>query len=160
MCYKLWKIVPTCMCVCVCVCVCMCVRVCVCPDVCVCVRVCVCVCVSVFISFNRKGFSWLNKTINARDQACDVVLRKYFCVKNVCRRVIDNHSWDLQPSKCESVSIKPGRPMRSKRQLLNFLNPTVKARSIATFLLSNLTSRSASAQGQILTICTTPRGVL
>ena len=32
--------------------------------VCVCVCVCVRMCVCVFISFHRKGFSWLSKTIN------------------------------------------------------------------------------------------------
>ena len=34
-------------------------NICVCVCVCVCVRVCVCACV--FISFYRKGFSWLSK---------------------------------------------------------------------------------------------------
>ena len=43
--------------------VCVCVRVCVC--VCICVSVCLCVYVYVFISCYRRGFSWLNKTINA-----------------------------------------------------------------------------------------------
>ena len=75
-----------------------CVRVC----VCVCVCVCACVCVFVFIYFHRKGFSWLNKTINVMSevQVRDGMLRKYFCVKNLCHHVIDNHSRDLQTSNC------------------------------------------------------------
>ena len=44
------------------------VRVSVCVCVCVCAHArawgCVCMCICVFISFHRKGFSWLNKTIN------------------------------------------------------------------------------------------------
>ena len=36
---------------------------------------------------------------NARDQASDVVLLKYICVKNLRRHVIDNYSSDLQTSK-------------------------------------------------------------
>ena len=40
-----------------------------------------------------------NHKCNARDhQASDVVLRKYFCVKNLRRHVIENHSRDLQAS--------------------------------------------------------------
>ena len=35
-----------------------------CVCVCVCVCVYVCACVYVFISFHRKGFSWLSNTIN------------------------------------------------------------------------------------------------
>ena len=94
----------------------MCVSVCVC--VCVCVYVCVCVCV--FISFHRKGFSWLkqNNICNARDQASDVVLRKLFSVKYFHRHIIENLSRDLQASNCARVSVKPGQSSRSKRQLL------------------------------------------
>ena len=84
----------------------------------VCVFVCVCVCVC--ISFHCKGFSWLkqNDKCNARDQASDAVLRKLLCVKYLCRHIIDNHSRDHQASDCSRVSIKAGRAMRSKRQLL------------------------------------------
>ena len=93
-----------------------------CPGMCVCERVCVyvCLCVCVFISFHRKGLSWLkqNNISNARDQASDVVLRKLFSVKYFHRQIIDNLSRDLQASNCARVSIKPGRATRSKRQLL------------------------------------------
>ena len=65
------------------------------------------------------------------------MLRKLLCVKYF-RRHIDNHSRDLQASSCARVSIKPGKATRSKRQLLKLSKPTVKARSIATFLLTNL----------------------
>ena len=79
-----------------------------------------CSCICVFISFHRRGLSWLkqNNRCNARDQTSDVVLRKLLCVKNLRRHVIDNHSMDLQASNCAGVSIKPGRTIRSKRQLL------------------------------------------
>ena len=85
--------------------------VCVCVYVCVCVRVRVCV----FISFHRRGFSWLkqNNKCNARDQASDVVL------KYIHHHIIDNHSRDLQASNCARVSIKLGAATRVKRQLLN-----------------------------------------
>ena len=98
----------------------VCVFVCVCVCVCVCMCVCVCVCVCVCISFHCKGFSWLkqNDKCNARDQASDAVLRKLLCVKYLCRHIIDNHSRDHQASDCSRVSIKAGRAMRSKRQLL------------------------------------------
>ena len=73
----------------------------------------------VFISFHRKGFSWLKQNkCNARDQTSDVVLRKLLCVIYLHHHVIDNHSRDLQASNCTRVSIKPGRATRSKRQLL------------------------------------------
>ena len=85
-----------------------------------CVRVCVCVCVCVFLSFHCRGFSWLkqNNKYNARDQASDVELRKSFCVKYIHHHIIDNHSRDLQASNYARVSIKQGRAMRNKRQLL------------------------------------------
>ena len=75
--------------------------------------------VCVFISFYRRGFSWLkqNNKCNARDQASDVVLRKSLCVKYIHHH-IDNHSRDLQASNCARVSIKPGGATRNKRQLL------------------------------------------
>ena len=40
-----------------------------------------------------------NNKCNARDQASDIVLLKYICVKNLRRHVIDNYSSDLQTSK-------------------------------------------------------------
>ena len=40
-----------------------------------------------------------NNKCNARDQASDVVLLKYICVKNLRRHVIGNYSSDLQTSK-------------------------------------------------------------
>ena len=134
-----------------------------------CVRMFVCVCV--LISFHRKGFCWLkqNNKCNARDQSSDVVLRRLLCVKYFHRHVIHNHSRDLQASNCVRVSIKPGGATRNKRQLLELSEkPTVKAQSIATFLLTNLGSRPAAAQRRTVTnwtatyrrTVTTPRGVL
>ena len=42
---------------------------------------CVCMCVCAFISFPRRGFSWLKQRnkCNAKDQASDVVLRELLC---------------------------------------------------------------------------------
>ena len=86
-------------------------------------------CVCVFIPFHRRGFSWLkqNNKCNARDQASDVMMRKLLCVKYFRRHVIENHSRDLQASNCARVSIKLGRAMWSKRQLLNFLKTNRKS---------------------------------
>ena len=106
-----------------------------------------CLCMRVCISFHRKGFSWLNKT-NVMPEIRPVIM----CwgnnsVKYLRRHVIDNHSMDLQASNCARVSIKPERATKNKRQLLKlFKRTTVKAPSIATFLLTNLGSRSATAQ--------------
>ena len=41
-----------------------------------------------------------NNKCNARDHVSDVILRKYFCVKNLYSHVIDNHNKDLQTSNC------------------------------------------------------------
>ena len=91
-----------------------------------------------------------------------------YCVKYLRRHLIDNHRRDLQASNCARVSIKPGRATRNTRQLLKLSKrPTVKARSIATFPLTNLESRPATAQRRTVTkwtatykrTVTTPRGV-
>ena len=92
-----------------------------------------------------------------------------YCVKYLRRHLIDNHRRDLQASNCARVSIKPGRATRNTRQLLKLSKrPTVKARSIATFPLTNLESRPATAQRRTVTkwtatykrTATTPKGVL
>ena len=59
-----------------------------------------------------------NNKCNVRDQASNTVLRKLLCVKYLPRHVIDNHSRDFQTNNCATVSVKPGRATRSKRQLL------------------------------------------
>ena len=58
--------------------------------------------VFVFISFHSKGLHLTeqNDKCNARDQVSDVLQRKYFRVKNLCRHVINNHSRDLQARNC------------------------------------------------------------
>ena len=92
-----------------------------------------------------------------------------YCVKYLRRHLIDNHRRDLQASNCARVSIKPGRATRNTRQLLKLSKrPTVKARSIATFPLTNLESRPATAQRRTVTkwtatykrTVTTPKRVL
>ena len=140
---------------CVCVCVCVCVFVC----VCVCVRARARVSVCVVIYFHRKGFSWRNKTINVMPEIRPAMLcwANISCVKNLCRHVIDNHNRDLQVSNCaKDCRLNRAEPREVKDNSSNFLKPTVKARSIAIFLLTNLGNRSASAQGQILANCNTP----
>ena len=41
-----------------------------------------------------------NNKCNARVQASDGMLRKFFCMKYFCRHVTDNHSRILQASSC------------------------------------------------------------
>ena len=67
-----------------------------------CVYVYICVCVCVCISFQRKSFSWMNKTIkfNARDQVSDGMLQKYICIKYLYLRVKENHKKNLQAGNC------------------------------------------------------------
>ena len=72
----------------------------------------------VFISFHRKGFSWLYKIINLMPEIRPAMLSSTFCVKYLRCHVIDNHNRDIQASNCARVSVKPGRATRSKRQLL------------------------------------------
>ena len=85
------------------------------------------------------------------------MLRKYFFVKNLCRHVTDNHSRDLQASNCA----KERRLNRAKPRDVKDNSYKLSKRSIATFLLTNLRSRSDSAQRQILSNChCTERGTL
>ena len=58
--------------------------------------------VCVFILCHYKGFSWLKKEINVMPevQASDGILVKYFCVKYLCRQVIDNNRRNLQSGYC------------------------------------------------------------
>ena len=78
---------------------------------------CVCMCVY-FLPPRLLLTEKKNDKCNARDQINDDVLRKLFCVKSLCRHVIDNHSRDIQASNYARVSVKPGRATRSKKQLL------------------------------------------
>ena len=64
------------------------------------------------------------------------MLRKLLCVKYLGRHVIDNHSRDFQTSNCATVSVKPGRATRSKRQLLNFLKANGKSELPSSSLTS------------------------
>ena len=60
-------------------------------------------------------------------QASDVVLRNLLHVKNLHLHVIDNYSWDLLASNCARVSIKLGKAVRSKRQLLKLSKTNCKS---------------------------------
>ena len=63
-----------------------------------------CVCVlCVFISFHCKDFSWLNKTIvvlSPYASASDDMLRKHFCVKDLCFYFKGNHKKNLEADNC------------------------------------------------------------
>ena len=123
----------------------------------VCVCVCVCVCVY-FLPLWGLLLTEQNNKCNARDQVSDVVLRKLLCVKYLRHHVIDNQSRDLPASNCARASIRRAEPREVKDNSLNFFErPTVKARSIDTFLLTNLGSCPAAAKKRTVT---TPRGVL
>ena len=50
------------------------------------------------LSLSLSPLTEQNRKCIVRNQASDVVLRKYFCVKNFCCQVIDNHSRDFQAS--------------------------------------------------------------
>ena len=80
------------------------------------------------------------------------MLRKYFCVKNLRRHVIDNYSRDLQASNC------------AKEFQLNRAEPReVKDNSykLSTFLLTNLGSRSSrSTKANIGKLHYTEKGTL
>ena len=60
---------------------------------------CVCVCVYFLLSY-RLLLIEQNSKCNVRDQVSDGMLRKFFCVKNLCYHVIGNHSMDFQASNC------------------------------------------------------------
>ena len=83
--------------------------------VCVCAYVCVCV---YFLSPLRLLLTEQNSKCNPRDQICDVMLRKYFCAKYLCRHIIDNYSRDLRTSNFVKSVSQPEKAPRSKRQLL------------------------------------------
>ena len=93
---------------------------------------------SVSDSINSQSLDW--SSVNCG---------KWFCVKYFRRHVIENRSRDLQASNCARVSIKRGRATISKWQLLKLSKNQLEARSIATFLFTNLGSRSAAAQRQM-----------
>ena len=74
------------------------------------------VCVCVFISFHHKSFSWLNKTINVVPvvQVSDGMLRKYFCIKYLCRHVIDNHSRTFKLTTVQECQLNRAEPREIK----------------------------------------------
>ena len=83
------------------------------------------------------------------------MLRKFFYIKCLCRHVIDNYSRNLQTGNCANecqLNQAKQRKVKDNSYKLS-KKPMVKVRSIATFLLTNLGSRSEAAQGQILSNC-------
>ena len=70
----------------------------------------VCVCVCVYVSVCLIPF-----TVKVNN----VMLRKYYCIKNLCLHVRGNHRRKpIRQELCKRVSIKPGKVTRNKRQLL------------------------------------------
>ena len=90
------------------------------------------------------------------------MLEKFFCANYLCCHIVDNHGRSLQASNCaKECQLSWVKPREVKDNSLKLSQkPMVKARSIATFLLTNLGSRSAAVQGQILANLTTPIEVL
>ena len=78
----------------------------------------VAVCVCLFPFTERLLLTEQNHKCSVRVQISDGILGKSFCIKYLCRHVIDNHSRDLQAGNCKRVSIKAGKATRSQRQLL------------------------------------------
>ena len=62
------------------------------------VSLCLSLALSLPLSLSLSPLTEQNRKCIVRNQASDVVLRKYFCVKNFCCQVIDNHSRDFQAS--------------------------------------------------------------
>ena len=119
---------------------------------------CYSLCVCVFISFHRKGF-WLNKTNGNKQRRYteEILLYKY-----LCRLVIDNHSRNLQTNNCSKECQSNRAESREvKDNSYTFQKPSVKARNIATFLLTKLGSRSSrSTRANIGELHFTERGAL
>ena len=113
-----------------------------------------CVCLCLF-SFTGKRLTEQSKSSNGMPKE-EMYLYEvpFFCIK-------DNHIKNLQDSNCaKNCQWNRAKPPKVKDNNYNFLKPTVKARSIATFVLTSLGNRSYSAQGQILSESdTTLRGV-
>ena len=90
---------------------------------CVYVWVCGCVWVCIyFLSLKRLLLTEQNNNCYAKDQVSNTVLRKYFCVKNLCRHIIDNHSRDLQASNCaKDCQLNRAEPREVKDNFWKFL---------------------------------------
>ena len=113
------------------------------------------VCLFVFISFHRKS-SWQNK----QKQQWYTEGRKCICIKHFfsASKIIIERTFKLATVKI--FQWNRAKPPEVKYNTYNFSKPTVKVRSIATFILTNVGNRSYSVQGQILSETdTTLRGV-
>ena len=76
-----------------------------------------------------------NSKYNARDEASNSLLRKYFCVNLHYRQVIDNNSREFQASNCaKECRLNWAEPREVKHNSQNFLKPTVKGQSKATWI--------------------------
>ena len=61
-------------------------------------------------------------------QVSDGILRKYFCVKNLCRHVRENHSRNLQASNStKERQLNRAKPQEVKDNSYNFLKPNGKS---------------------------------
>ena len=93
-----------------------------------------------------------------RVQASDVMLKKFFCAKYL----IDNHSTDFQTSNStKECQFNRAKPREVKSNSLKISKPTVKARSIANFLLTKVESCSSrSTRANIGELHYTEKGAL
>ena len=82
------------------------------------VCVCVCVFVCLFLSTVKASPDWTERWMYCQIYRPAMLCWGNYCVKNFCLHILVNHSRDLLASNCARVSLKLGRAMRSKRQLL------------------------------------------
>ena len=126
---------------------------------CACVYVCVCVCVCAYFLFTVKAsLTEQNNKCNTRVQVSNGMLWKYFRINDFCLHVKGNHRKNLQAGSCAKecqLNWKKPREVKYNSYKLSKKTP-LKARSIATFLLTNLGCRPESAQRQYCRIGTTP----
>ena len=80
--------------------------------------VCVCVFVCLFLSTVKASPDWTERWMYCQIYRPAMLCWGNYCVKNFCLHILVNHSRDLLASNCARVSLKLGRAMRSKRQLL------------------------------------------
>ena len=108
--------------------------------------------------FYSKRIHGKRLLLTAQNNKRDVrvkVSNRIFRIKYLCCHVKDNHSRNLQAANCAKecqLNQAKRQKIKDKSYVLS-KKPTVKARSIATFLFTNLESRPNSAHGQILSNC-------
>ena len=109
------------------------------------------VCVCVFFPFHCKGFSWLGKTIKVKFEFSSAMLfQGNISISSTfvsASKTIIERTLALAIVQANECQLNCAKPREVKDNFYNFLESVVKVRSIATFLLTKLGSRSDSAQG-------------